>query len=66
MAKKEDKCEHHHCTPRCMGMKLLILGVLIGLKEMYYPGLAWAYFIGGIIALKGLIHLVMPKCCCKK
>ena len=62
MAKKkmEKKCcsGGHH---KCIGVCMLIVGVLI-LINAYFGLVNWGIFIGGIVALKGLIMLVKPCC----
>lgn len=42
------------------GVMALILGLLI-LANAYWSIVSWAYFVGIIIALAGLIKIVMPK-----
>jgi hypothetical protein len=62
--KEIGKCK---CSPRCMGAKVLILGVLILLNAIY-GWLSWGVFVGGIIAIIGLVHLIFgccPACKCK-
>ena len=56
MAKEKE----YGCCSKCMGIKMLILGVLIILNS-YYMWFNWAVFIGGVIAIKGLIGLIMPS-----
>ena len=53
------------CTPQCMGTKLIVLGVLIILNSAY-GWFDWAVFIGGIIAIFGLVHVLLPVCPCSK
>lgn len=55
----------HEHTPRCMGSMLLVLGVLIILNSVY-AWFNWAIFVGGILALKGLLKLTFPVCGCQK
>ena len=64
MAKKEmnENCHMHGTCPKCMGIKMLILGVLVLLNTYYNTYINWAYFIGLIIAIKGIIMLVKPHC----
>lgn len=62
--KETGKCG---CAPRCKGAKLLILGALIVLNAVY-GWFSWGIFVGGIIAIKGLIKLIFgccPACKCK-
>ena len=44
-----------------MGATWLVLGLLI-LLNTYLALVSWAYFIGGVMALGGLMHIVMPSC----
>lgn len=60
MAKEKVCSIHGHC-PKCCGMNMLVLGILIILNA-YYGWLTWWYFLGGIIALKGLLKMLMPVC----
>jgi len=63
MAKKEEcECKPMH-KPQCMGTMLLIVGILVVLNSMY-GWLSWGMFIGGLIALKGIMMFLHP--CCKK
>ena len=65
-AKKEEACcdmDKMHKMHKCMGMKIVILGVLIILNA-YYKWFDWAVFTGGILVIAGLIKLIMP--CMKK
>ena len=50
---KKDKCCEY------WGVKLLILGLLIILNT-YYNWVNWAYFVGGVIAIKGLLSIAWP------
>jgi hypothetical protein len=59
MAKKE-MCENH--SKKCMATTLIILGILIVLKDLYWKNLSWAVFIGGLIILKGLMKILHPAC----
>ncbi len=49
------------CCPACLNSSILLLGVLI-LLNAYYAWFTWAVFVGGIIAIKGLVGLIMPTC----
>ena len=42
------------------GIKMLILGLLI-LANEYWKVMGWLYFIGLIIALKGLLIMIMHQ-----
>jgi len=60
---KKNTCE---CTPQCMGVKKIIVGVLIILNAKY-AWFDWGTFIGGLIVLIGLIKMINPECpCCSK
>ena len=48
---------------KCLGGMLICLGILI-LINAYFGLLGWGLFIGGIIAIKGIIMLIHP--CCPK
>lgn len=54
---EKNKCVTYH---KYMGIELLILGILIILNSMYV-WFSWGVFVGGIIGIKGLIMLLMPK-----
>lgn len=47
--------------PKSHGIKMLVLGILIVLNAKYI-WFDWATFIGGLLAIAGLVHLVMPNC----
>ncbi len=68
MAKKKKmsmKEAHKGCCCKYMPLKLLVLGVLI-LLNAHYGWMNWAYFVGGVIALKGLIWMIVAHLpCCK-
>lgn len=53
------------CVPQCIGMKMLILGILIVLNATY-GWFDWGTFVGGIIGIKGILMLIMPVCPCGK
>ena len=50
---------------KCMGIKILLLGVVIILNAVY-GWLDWGVFIGAVVAIKGLMMLSMSKCSHKK
>ena len=54
-------CSIYGSCHKCLGLKIFILGILI-LLNAYMAWFSWAVFIGGVIALKGLIHMLMPNC----
>jgi len=62
---KKNVCGCGHCTPQCMGMKKIVIGILVILNAKY-AWFDWATFIGGIIVLIGLVKLSMPVCPCQK
>ena len=58
MAKKEAVRMSFH---KHKSMKMLVVGILILLNSTY--GLvSWGVFVGGIVALLGLIGLIHPGC----
>lgn len=63
MAKNETCAPIHpyYHTPFCTGIRWLLVGLLIGLNT-YYSWLEWGYFIAGLIVLKALHKMIMPKC----
>ena len=54
---------HHHCGPRCMGVKKVLLGALV-LLNVSYAWLDWASFVGWLLVLIGFVKLLMPVCRC--
>ena len=73
MAKKKMKrmnvengvCCHSSCScKKHIGIAVLVLGVLILLNALY-GWLNWGVFIGGIVAIKGIIMLAHGNICCK-
>jgi uncharacterized membrane protein HdeD (DUF308 family) len=61
MPKETKKCEPHACCGRCMGAKMLILGILI-ILNVKYALFDWWTFVGGILGIKGILMLIMPSC----
>jgi len=63
MKAKEEACTCgcHGVCPSCMGLKMFVLGVLI-LLNVYYVWFSWPVFIGGVIALAGLLKVLIPTC----
>jgi len=59
---KKETCKIGHHTPACMGVMLVVLGALVVLNDVY-SWLTWGTFIGGLIALKGIMMFAHP--CCK-
>jgi len=58
MAKKEmDKYAAMH---KHKSIVMLVVGILIVLNTIY-GWLSWGVFVGGIVALLGLIGLIYPK-----
>ena len=55
-AKMQECCKMHK---KCMGWKMLVLGLLV-LANSNWNIVNWATFIGGIIAIAGLLKLIMP------
>ena len=56
----EECCNGGKCH-RCWGGIALVVGILILLNAIYGK-FSWAVFIGGLIAIKGIVMLVMPHC----
>ncbi len=57
--------EGKHCNPICIGMKMIVLGIILAANEYYFK-LNWYYLIAGLLVLKGLMIMIMKGCCCKK
>lgn len=53
----------NHCTPRCMAVKLLILGLILVLAELYTSWDMWIVF-GVILIIKAIVMFIMPVCPC--
>jgi hypothetical protein len=58
MAKKE---ADHMAFHKYKSGKMLIIGILI-LLNATYSVVNWGVFVGGVVALLGLLGLVYPKC----
>ena len=58
MAKEEVS---HAAFHKHKGLVMLVVGILILLNAIY-GWFSWGVFVGGIIALLGLLRLVHPKC----
>jgi len=56
--------EHWKMHKKMMGCKMLVLGALI-LANNYWGIVSWANFIGGVLAIAGVLKLIM-SCGCKK
>jgi uncharacterized protein YjeT (DUF2065 family) len=52
-------------TPKCIGMKMLVLGIVLILVRLYTTWDIWVV-LGVLAVIKGLILLLMPNCCCDK
>jgi hypothetical protein len=59
MAKKE-MCGQH--STKCVATTLIVLGILVILKDLYWKNMSWAVFIGGLIVIKGLAKILHPRC----
>jgi len=55
--------EHWKMHKKMMGCKMLVLGILV-LANTYWNVVNWANFIGGILAIAGILKLIRP-CKCK-
>lgn len=53
--------KHWMMHKRMKAVKLLILGILV-LANWYFGLLNWAFFIGLLAVLAGLVMLIMPGC----
>ena len=60
MAKEKAVCEGGICL-KCKGAKLLVVGILV-LLNTYYGWMSWAYFVGWILVLVGVLKLICPTC----
>ena len=54
---KNEKCEGHR---KYMGTKLLVIGILVILNEVYAT-VTWPMFVGIVLALLGLKVLLLCK-----
>jgi len=62
MKMKMDDAKMQECWKmhkKCMGWKMLVLGILV-LANSYWNVVDWATFIGGILAIAGILKLLMP------
>jgi len=55
---------HGDCSPQCMAMKLLVLGVILVLVRLYTQWDIWVV-LGALLIVKGFLLLIMPKCTCQ-
>ncbi len=53
------------CTPACMGIKLLILGIILIVNQYYFKFDIWMV-IGVLLIIKAIIMFIMPVCACNK
>jgi len=51
------------CTPKCMAMKFLVLGIILLLVRYYTTWDMWIVF-GALLIIKAVILFVMPVCKC--
>ena len=51
------------CTPRCMAMKLLVMGIVLILVRLYTAWDIWIV-IGALLVVKGVLLFMMPVCRC--
>lgn len=52
-------CNHH----RWHGFWMALLGLLVVLNA-YYDVINWFVFVGLVLLVKGLVHLIKPHHCC--
>ena len=53
------------CTPKCIGIKLLIFGLILILASLYTTWNIWIV-IGVLLIIKAIIMFIMPVCPCQK
>ena len=56
----ENYCEGGVCY-KCRSSKILIIGVLV-LINAYYAKYDWALFVGWLLVVKGILHMMWPAC----
>jgi membrane-bound ClpP family serine protease len=54
-----------HCTPQCMALKLLILGIILILVRVFTAWDIWVV-LGVLLIIKAVILFLMPTCPCTK
>jgi hypothetical protein len=55
----------HCCTPACMGIKFLIVGIILILVTLYTTWNIWVV-IGILLIIKAIMMFLMPVCLCNK
>jgi hypothetical protein len=53
------------CKPICKGLKLVVLGVVLIVNEIYFGYNGWLLF-GSLLVLGGLAKAVLGGCLCNK
>ncbi|MBT3297672.1 hypothetical protein HN385_02015 [archaeon] len=51
------------CEPKCVAMKMLIIGVILILVRLFTSWDIWVV-LGAILVLKGILLLIKPMCPC--
>ncbi len=51
------------CTPKCMAVKMLVLGLVLVLVRLYTAWDIWIV-LGAILIIKAVVMFVMPTCKC--
>jgi hypothetical protein len=51
------------CQPKCMAVKLLIIGLILILVRLYTAWDIWVV-LGAILIVKAVVLFFMPKCSC--
>jgi hypothetical protein len=55
----------HKCKPLCKGLKLVFLGVVLIVNEIYQKVNPW-FLLGSLLILAGLVKAVVGGCMCHK
>ena len=51
------------CTPKCMAVKMLVLGLVLILVRLYTAWDIWVV-LGAILIIKAIAMFFMPTCAC--
>ena len=55
-------CNCEGMCAKCMGGKLIVVGIIVALTAMYWPLYIW-HVLGLLLVLKGVMKLAMPGGC---